>query len=873
MEKLLIIDGNSILNRAYYGIRMLNAPDGTPTNAVYGFLNIFFKYFEEESFDYVCVAFDVKEKTFRHKMYDLYKAQRKPAPEDFLVQLPVIKEVLSAMNICCLEAPGYEADDIIGTVSAFCEKNNVECRILTGDKDDLQLATDKVKINLVVSRMGKTETTLYGADEVFEKYGVTPREFIDVKGLMGDTSDNIPGVKGIGEKTAFSLIQKYKSIENLYDKIDESDETPSVKKKLIEGKEDAFFSRKLSEIDLCVPITLSFDNYKVKEYDRERLLEIFTRLNFKSFLNKLEIKPENKKIRSLQYKKVSLSKEEALKEIQKGGEVCYRFLDNILVFTRDGENVYSVLEADGEVLKAFFENEDIKKAGHDIKEDIIRLYNMGIGFSGLLFDSFIAGYILQPEKSTYGIDELSLSYLGIYIDLGGEDNSLKGQISFDFGDENESEDKSEVLCREAAALFLLKPVLSLKIEENNQEKLLYEIEFPLIKVLADMQLTGVYVDKSALKDFGEVLKKRIAGLEKEIFGISKREFNINSPKQLGEVLFDDLKLPHGKKTKTGYSTGIEVLKKLEGEHEIIGLIMEYRHLTKLMSTYVDGLMSVADEKTGRIHSNFNQTVTTTGRISSTEPNLQNIPVRTEIGRELRKMFVAPEGKVLIDADYSQIELRVLAHVSGDEHMISAFKNDEDIHRRTASLVFNIPFEEVTSEERTRAKAVNFGIVYGIGEFSLSRDLKIPIKLAKKYIEDYFKTYPKIKEFMNSTIDGGREKGYVSTMFNRRRYLPELKAANKNVQAFGERMAMNAPIQGTAADIIKIAMVNVYKTLKERGLKSKLILQVHDELIIESPLEEKEEAARILKAEMENAAILSLPLKVDLETGKSWYDTK
>ena len=867
MKKLLIIDGNSILNRAYFGIRMLNAPDGTPTNAVYGFLNIFFKYLEEESFDFVCVAFDVKKKTFRHKMYDQYKAQRKPAPEDFIIQLPVIKEVLAAMNICCLEAPGYEADDIIGTVSVFCEKNDIECRILTGDKDDLQLATDKVKINLVITRMGKTETTLMGKDEVLEKYGVTPKEFIDVKGLMGDTSDNIPGVKGIGEKTAFSLIEKYKSIENIYENLDSIEATPSVKKKLEEGREDAAFSKKLATIELNVPMELSLDAFSIKEYDSPRLAELFTRLNFKSFLDKLGLKSEAKENKLCEYKKTALEKDGFLKYLASGKEVFYRYVKDTLAFTDDGENIYCIDNPDTESLKAFFENESIKKIGHNIKEDIIKLSKKGVGFEGLLFDTFIAAYILQPEKSTYNPDELALSYLEISLD--GNNENKEAQISFDFDDE----EKNNALFDETAVLVPLKSALEKKIKENNQTDLLENIEFPLIKVLADMQITGVYIDKTALSEFGEKLKERIKQLEVEIYALSGRKFNINSPKQLGEILFDDLKLPHGKKTKTGYSTGVEVLKKLEGEHEIIGLIMEYRHLSKLMSTYVDGLSSVVSEETGRIHSNFNQTVTATGRISSTEPNLQNIPVRTEIGRELRKMFVAPSGKVLIDADYSQIELRVLAHAANDENMINAFKNDEDIHKMTAAMVFNIPFDEVTSVERTRAKAVNFGIVYGIGEFSLSQDLKIPIKLAKQYIEDYLKTYPNIKEFMQNTIQKGRENGYVTTMFERRRYLPELKATNKNIQAFGERMAMNAPIQGTAADIIKIAMVNVYNALKEKGLKAKLILQVHDELIIESPEGEKDIVKEILKTEMESAALLSLPLKADLEAGKSWYDTK
>jgi len=870
LKKLLIVDGNSILNRAYYGIRMLNAPDGTPTNAVYGFLNILFKYMDEEEFDGLAVAFDVKEKTFRHKMYSEYKAQRKPAPEDFLVQLPLIKEVLSAMNITCLEKPGYEADDIIGTVSVFCDKNSVECRILTGDKDDLQLATENVKISLVVTRMGTTTTTLFDAEGVKEKYGVTPTEFIDVKGLMGDTSDNIPGVKGIGEKTAFSIISEYKSIENIYENIENLNVTPSVKKKLEEGKEDAFFSKKLATIDVNVPIDLEFSNFEIREYDNEALGKIFTRLNFKSFLERLDIKFEAKEAKLPEYDRKLLNKTEMLSEIKNGKEFVYSLENNKLILVKSEKNIIYIENPDEEILKAFFEDKNIIKTGHNLKNDIIYLSKQNIGFEGEYFDTLIAAYILMPERSSYNIDELSLEYLGISLDAeGGEPED--GQISFDFDDENSESDSAAF--DEAVAVFLLKPELEKRLKENNQMYLLEKIEFPLVKVLADMEIEGVKVDKEALLEFGSGLKKRISELETMIYELSGKEFNINSPKQLGEILFDVLKLPHGKKTKTGYSTGIDVLKKLENDHEIVQFIMEYRHLTKLMSTYVDGLSAVIDEKSGRIHSSFNQTVTTTGRISSTEPNLQNIPVRTQVGREIRKMFISPENKVLIDADYSQIELRVLAHVAGDENMISAFNSDADIHSTTAAMVFNLPLEEVTAAERTRAKAVNFGIVYGIGEFSLSQDLKIPIKLAKTYIEDYLKTYPKIKEYMENTINCGRENGYVKTMFERRRYLPELKATNKNIQAFGERMAMNAPIQGTAADIIKIAMVNVYNKLKENNLRARLILQVHDELIIEAPEDEESAVKEILKTEMENAANLNVPLKVDMNTGKSWYDTK
>lgn len=866
MKKLLIVDGNSILNRAYYGIRPLSAPDGTPTNAVYGFLNILFKYMDEESFDYLAVAFDVKEKTFRHKMYTEYKAQRKPAPEDFIKQLPVIKEVLSAMNIACIEKAGYEADDIIGTVSAFCDREGVECRILTGDKDDLQLATKNVKISLVITRMGQTTTTLFDEDGVTEKYGVTPKEFIDVKGLMGDSSDNIPGVKGIGEKTAFSIIGEYKSIENIYENIESLNATPSVKKKLEEGREDAYLSKTLATIDVNVPINLDFKDFEIKEYNNDALAQLFSRLNFKSFMEKLNLKADVKAETMPEYEKIKVDSTEMLDRINSSNKFVYGLNHKYFAVLADNKLVYT--EPESEVLRAFFENEGIKKTAHDIKKDILKLNKLGIEFRGEFFDTLIAAYILTPEKSSYDVGGLALQYLG--LSLSNEEREEEAQLSFDFGDDEKSDDS---FFDEVYVVSMLRDVLKKRAEENGQTNLLEKIEFPLVKVLADMETEGVFVDKNALLEFGEILTKRISELEGMIYSLSGREFNINSPKQLGEVLFEYLKLPHGKKTKTGYSTGIDVLKKLENDHEIVRFIMEYRHLAKLKSTYVEGLSVVICEKTGRIHSSFNQTVTTTGRISSTEPNLQNIPVRTEIGREIRKMFIAPEGKVLIDADYSQIELRVLAHVADDKNMIDAFNSDADFHSKTASMVFNLPLDKVTSVERSRAKAVNFGIVYGIGEFSLSQDLKVPMRVAKEYIDGYFRTYPNIKSFMDETISSGREKGYVKTIFERRRYLPELKATNKNIQAFGERMAMNAPIQGTAADIIKIAMVNVYNKLRENNLKSKLILQVHDELIIEAPLDEEEAVKKILKSEMENAITLSVPLKVDMNTGKSWYDTK
>lgn len=885
MKKLMIIDGNSILNRAYYGIRMLNAPDGTPTNAVYGFLNILFKNLDEDMPDYLCVAFDVKEKTFRHKMYELYKAQRKPAPEDFLVQLPLMKEVLRAMNCTCLELPGYEADDIIGTVSKICEEQGVECSILTGDKDDLQLASELVHVKLVVTRMGTTSVTVYGADEVYEKYRVTPKEFIDVKGLMGDTSDNIPGVKGIGEKTAFSLIERYKSIDNIYSQLDGLEVTPSVRKKLAEGREQAQLSRTLAEIDRNVPIEFSLEECKLREGNRAELARLFMRLNFRSFMTKLNLTAADAAAEDaaaedmppvFDGKCIAADRAEIIELINASKNAAYRLRTDgggiTLGITADGESFYRADNADDELLRAFFENEKCGKIGFNIKEDILFLKKRGIEYRGIDFDDAVAAYILEPTRSAYDIDGLAMQYMGMSVESGEFNEDENGQLSLDFS-ENRVEDGGDGLAAELFAVFGLRKKFAETLEKNGQSMLYYDVELPLVEVLADMQYTGVYVDRGELIEFGKRFKNSIHELESRIYSLAGTEFNINSPKQLGDILFVNLQLPHGKKTKTGYSTGADVLKKLSGVHPIIDDILEYRALTKLQSTYVEGLLAVINDSTGRIHSNFNQTVTATGRISSTEPNLQNIPVRTARGREMRRLFAAENGRILIDADYSQIELRVLAHVADDENMRSAFINGTDIHTQTAAQVFRVPVSEVTPEMRSGAKAVNFGIVYGIGEFSLAQDLKISIKEARQYIENYLATYPSIKKYMERTVAEGRANGYVSTILGRRRYLPELRASNKITQAFGERVAMNAPIQGSAADIIKIAMVNVYRRLKEEKLRAKLILQVHDELIVEAEPEERERAELILKTEMENAIKLSVPLKVDMNSGKTWYDTK
>lgn len=872
-KKLLIIDGNSILNRAYYGIRPLTAPDGTPTNAVYGFLNILLKYLEEDTPDYLGVAFDLKAPTFRHKMYSEYKAQRKPAPEDFIVQIPLMKEVLGAMDLKCVELKGFEADDIIGTISEICDENNVECSILTGDKDDLQLASDNTTIKLVVTRMGKTTTTPYNGDAVIEEFGVSPSEYIDVKSLMGDPSDNIPGVKGVGEKTAFSLIQKYGSIEKIYECIDEIELTPAVRNKLKNDKDSAFMSKTLATIVRDVPLNFRFEDYEYKNPDRSKMSEIFVRLNFKSFMKKFnldEVAEKERIIEKINAVCVNISSDDAHSKILDAGRIYYHFgsSSNDLFFSCDGKTLYRTnINSDKAFLKSVFGNEKILKYGFNLKNDILMLSSDDIEYNGLGFDVMIAAYINNPSLSKYDINALCYDYLGINISAENIDEDV--QLSMD-----EIFDETKEGANILTGIIRLKEFFENDIKQNGQEYLYYNIELPLVKILADMQIHGVCVDKEELIRFGNTLKAKIAELTEKIYKEAGEEFNIKSPKQLGAILFDKLNLTHGKKNHRGYSTSADVLKKLVGEHPIVNHIIEYRVLTKLDSTYVDGLLAVINPKTGRIHSSFNQTVTSTGRISSTEPNLQNIPVRTELGRELRRMFIAgSEDKILVDADYSQIELRVLASISGDENMCDAFNDGDDIHRRTASQVFGVPLDEVTPTMRFRAKAVNFGIVYGIGAYSLAQDLKISRKEADDYIKGYLHHYPMVDKYMQYIVEQARKDGYVKTLYNRRRYMPELRASNKITQAFGERVARNAPIQGTAADIIKIAMVNVYSRLKSEGLKSKLILQIHDELIVEAEKNELEVVERIVKEEMENAVSLKVPLPVDLNSGRSWYDTK
>lgn len=880
MKKLLIIDGNSILNRAYYGIRPLTAPDGTPTNAVYGFLNILLKHLDEESYDYLCVAFDVKEKTFRHKRYELYKAQRKPAPEDFLVQLPLMKEVLAAMNCMCMELPGYEADDIIGTVSKICDQNDIECNILTGDKDDLQLISDNTTVKLVVTRMGRTTTTDYHPEQFREKYGIEPSEFIDVKALMGDASDNIPGVAGVGEKTAMSLIQNYKNINYIYEHIDELEIKEGVRNKLKNDRDNAYLSYELATIDRNAPIDFDFSAAVRGDYNESELAALFTRLNFRSFISKLKLDKAAEAAEStdtIEGIGKSADFKDLISAARAAKKVAYTLSGNrLFIKPPKGDVIYA--DADKEDLKEFFGDNEISKVGYDIKEDIIAVSEYGIDapespFRAMTFDVMLAAYILDPTQSSYPIDTLCTKYLSAYLDCddsadGGEQLSMLDVIE-------PSSDKTQLIINRVYAIERLAEKMADEIEKNGQHYLYYDVELPLTEVLARLQLRGMYVDRDELTDFGRMLDDRINLLCDEIYSLAGEEFNINSPKQLGVILFEKLELPFGKKNKSGgYSTNAEILEKLRDKHEIVEKVLEYRQLAKLKSTYVTGLSSVVNPKTGRIHSHFNQTVTNTGRLSSTEPNLQNIPVRTPLGREIRKMFIAEkDGWTLIDADYSQIELRVLAHIADDSAMKQAFLDNEDIHTQTAATVFKTPVDEVTPLMRSRAKAVNFGIVYGIGAFSLAKDIGTSRAEAQQYIDEYLAHYGNVALYMNQVIESAKECGYITTVLGRRRYIPELSASSHQLRMFGERVAMNAPIQGSAADIIKIAMVNVDRRLAESGLSARLVLQVHDELIVESPESEKDAAAAILKEEMEKAYKLSVPLIVDMNSGKSWYDTK
>ena len=846
--KLVILDGNSIVNRAFYGIRQLSAPDGTPTNGVYGFLAILRKLIDAEKPDSLCVAFDLKAPTFRHKRYDGYKAQRKGMPEELAVQIPILKEVLDEMGILRLELEGYEADDLLGTVGKRCEASGWDCRIVTGDKDSFQLISDATHVCHVKSRMGQTETKEYTPELFREEYGFEPVRIIDLKALMGDSSDNIPGVPGVGEKTAMDLVQRYGTLQHIYDKLDELDIKEGVRKKLREGRESAELSYELATICTAVPIefepadALWHDNYK------RGLYGLFKKLGFNKFIEKWGIEASQDTSGAAEISHMHRSDAPTYDELCKAVKTAELIavtagenLDSLEIC--DGKTVYtahwSALGDDYDKLLRLVFSDGVKKVSHNVKELMSRLLTEGLPLDGFVYDTALAAYLLDATESDYDLHRVSMRYCG--AELSG-----------------------------AEAIYRLKPVTEEKLKELQMDKLYYEIELPLCRVLAEMQDTGFMVDRMALSAFGDSLTGSIDALRNEIYKQAGGEFNINSPKQLGEVLFERLVLPAGKKTKTGWSTNADVLEKLRGKHPIIDMILDYRMLTKLKSTYADGLLKLIDPD-GRIRTNFQMTVTATGRLSSTEPNLQNIPVRKELGAQIRKMFIASEGKVLVDADYSQIELRLLAHISGDEHMQAAFMSGEDIHRVTASQVFNTPLSEVTSLQRSRAKAVNFGIVYGISSWSLAQDIGVFPNEAKAYMDAYLEKYSGVREYMKNIVEKAKAEGYVKTLYNRRRALPELKSSNFNTRSFGERVALNMPIQGTAADIIKLAMVNVYNRLKAEGLESKLILQVHDELICECPEHEAQRVAELLSEEMSGAAKLSVPLTVDAKIGHSWAE--
>lgn len=869
MKKLLILDSNSLINRAFYGVRFLSATDGTPTNAIFGFMMTLMKLIDENEPDYICAAFDLKAPTFRHKMYKEYKAQRKPMPDGLRVQMPIAKDILREMGISILEKEGFEADDIIGTISRICEENGVECLIATGDKDDLQLASDKTKVLLTVTKQGTTDTDCYTEKEVFDRYGVTPKEFIDVKALMGDASDNIPGVKGIGEKTAMTLIGKAKSIENLYENLGGFGITPSNLKKLEAGKDSAFLSKILATIDRFVPIEFNLEENKSVDFSENAgLYDILKKLELNKVIKRLGLKKTETR-EEIDF--LTGTREETVMgaaefsavcdKIRKKGETACLFeVDENGIcggaFSVDKAGVYfEVTPEIKDELFAVLADESVKKYCVSVKEALAFCE-----INGLCYDAAIAAYLLNPARSDFSLNALAYEYLGF------EFGEAAGQVSL-------FEEESPNLAKKVLAVMPICEITAKKLKENGQEKLYYDVELPLVTVLSDMQKTGILIDKERLKEFAAELSERLDELTSEIYALAGEEFNINSTKQLGVILFEKLGLKAIKKTKTGYSTNAEVLEKLSGKHPIIELILEYRRIAKLKSTYCDGLLAVINPETGRIHSVFNQTVTVTGRISSTEPNMQNIPTRTELGSHIRKMFVAKPGCVLLDADYSQIELRVLAHIAQDDIMINAFKNGEDIHAITASQVLGIPLSEVTKEQRSSAKAVNFGIVYGMGEYSLSQDLKIPVKAAKEYIENYLEKYSGVKKYMEDIKKSARDNGFVTTMMNRIRYVPEITSSNFNTRSFGERVALNTPVQGSAADIIKLAMVRIHKRLRDEGFLAKLILQVHDELLIEAPTGEKDEVAEILKEEMENAAKLLVPLSVDMSEGNNWYDAK
>ena len=910
MSRLLLIDGNSIMNRAFYGImgsKMLMTPDGTYTNAVYGFLAILFKELEDLKPDYIAVAFDLKAPTARHKMYEGYKANRHGMPDELASQMPIIKEVLGNMNITIIEKEGYEADDVLGTLSKRGEKEGIDVTILSGDRDTFQLVSDNITIRIPRTKAGKTEEDDFNKEKVFEVYGLEPIKLIEVKGLQGDTSDNIPGVPGIGEKTAISLIKEYGTIEEIYKQLDEGKAETikgKTREKMIENKDLAFLSKELGTINIYVPIEEDIEELKIKDWNNEKLLEQFKYLKFNRFIDRFNMmngdnnSTKNKEDLTNLFiindsENISTIKE----KIKKQGKIEFCFgLENdaeseniikekiscISIYDIETNSVYYVKNSGEEFLKLIkeiFEDGTIEKIGYELRRIYIILKQMGIEMQNIKYDIKIASYILDMTKGKYPIDNIIEEHLNLYIEEYLQNQGVKleksKQITL-FGDDSKDSENDESKYRTAFyayAISKLKDVLSEKLVATNQLEVFEKIDMPLIKVLASMQFDGIYIDKKELEEFGKELKLRIDEITKEIYKLAGEEFNINSTQQLGTILFEKLNLTTSKKNKKGYATDVDSLEKIKHEHPIIEKILEYRTLVKLNSTYVDGMIPFINIRTNRIHAHFHQTITATGRISCSDPNLQNIPTRYELGKKLRKVFKPKAGYVFIDADYSQIELRVLSHISGDKNMITAFKNGEDIHKQAAAKVLGIPISEVTSEQRSAAKAVNFGIVYGISEFGLAQQIGCTRKEAKEYISQYLNKYEGISAYMENIVLKAKEDGFVETLYNRRRYIPEMNSSNFLIRDFGKRVAMNTPIQGTAADIMKIAMINLYNELIKSNIDASILLQVHDELILEVKEEEKEKAKELLKNCMENAIELVVPLEASISEADNWYDCK
>ena len=841
--KLLILDGNSVINRAYFGVKPLTTREGLYTHAIYGFLNILERMEKEEQPEAVCVAFDLHGPTFRHVRYEAYKANRHGMPEELAMQMPVMKDVLRAMNIPIYECQGWEADDVIGTVGKICSNNGWECVIVTGDRDSLQLIDENVHVKLVISKPGQTTATLY-TEEVFrEEYGFEPKKLIDLKALMGDSSDNIPGVAGVGPKTAKELLTKFGSLDGVYENIDDTSIRPKLREKLLNDKDNAYLSFDLATIRPEAPIDFEPRDAIVQPYNRPELYALFQKLEFVRLIDKYGLRGAELEAPKPEKKLAALPRMDTMPDTVKtcavylagDGSLGLAWEQGVCILTPMEARMGGMNLADREILF------------HDSKTTMHRLDDMGIGFGKCVFDTALAAYDLNPSQSDYPVSKLATNFLGVTVD-----------------------DEDAAACAEA--MWHLRPVLAGELKENGMEKLYADIELPLCQVLYRMEKRGIAIDRQQLEQFGEMLSQRIAACEELIFSYSEGTFNINSTKQLGELLFDKLGLPPVKKTKTGYSTNADVLEKLKSKHPIIPVIMDYRMLTKLKSTYADGLLKVICDD-GRIRTTFQNLVTATGRLSSTEPNLQNIPVRTDLGAEIRKMFVPKEGCVLVDADYSQIELRVLAHIAQDKTMQESFCNGVDIHTATAAQVFGVEVENVTSLQRRHAKAVNFGIVYGISEFSLAEDIGVSRYEAREYIDNYLANYRGVRDYMKKVVEDARETGYTATLFGRKRYIPELKSSNFNIRSGAERIALNTPIQGTAADLIKLAMIRVEEALNREFPAAKLLLQVHDELIVECPETIAPQVAELISREMRNVSALNVPLTADAKIGKSWYDAK